>query len=232
MVTRAPGCTVLITGASKGIGHETARQLAERGCTVWLTARDRERGEKAAREMKGDVHFLQIDVADPASVARAVEEFATASARLDVLVNNAGILLDRGETVFALGEDTLRQTLDANLLGPWRMARAFAPLLRKSAQPRVINVSSGGGQLSDPSDWAPAYCLSKTALNGLTVQLAMALPGAAVNSVCPGWVRTDMGGAEATRSLAQGAETIVWLATEAPQSLSGKFLRDHKRIDW
>lgn len=223
---------MLITGASKGIGLETARQLAERGCSVWLTARDRGRGEKAARELQGAVHFLQLDVADAVSVARAAQEFALERPRLDVLVNNAGILLDRGESVFTLGEDTLRQTLDANLLGPWRMARAFAPLLRKSAQPRIINVSSGGGQLSDPSDWAPAYCLSKTALNGLTAQLAMALPGTAVNSVCPGWVRTDMGGADATRSLAQGAETIVWLATEAPQSLSGKFLRDHEVIDW
>ena len=224
---------VLITGANKGIGHEAARQLAARGCVVWLTARDRERGEKAARGLTGDVHFLQLDVTDPASVARAAQEFAAAAgARLDVLVNNAGILLDREESVLALREETLRRTFDANVLGPWRMAQAFAPLLRKSAQPRIVNVSSGGGQLSDPSDWAPAYCISKVALNGVTVQLAAALPEFAVNSVCPGWVRTDMGGAGATRSVAQGAETIVWLATDAPQTLTGKFLRDHEVIAW
>lgn len=223
---------VLVTGANKGIGHEVARQLAKRGCAVWLTARDRARGEAAARDLGSSVHFLQLDVTDPASIARAAQEFAAANARLDVLVNNAAILLDREEGVLELSEDTLRQTLDANVLGPWRVTQAFAPLLRKSGAPRIVNVSSGGGQLSDPSSWAPAYCLSKTALNGLTVQLAAALPKCAVNAVCPGWVRTDMGGAGASRSVAQGAETIVWLATEAPQTLTGKFLRDREVIPW
>jgi NAD(P)-dependent dehydrogenase (short-subunit alcohol dehydrogenase family) len=223
---------ILITGANKGIGREAARQLAERGCMVWLTARDRARGEKAARELKGGVRFLQLDVTDPASIARAAKEFAAASPRLDVLVNNAGILLDRDKDLLEMSEDTLRQTLEANVLGPWRVAQAFAPLLRKSASPRIVNVSSGGGQLSEPSSWAPAYCLSKTALNGLTVQLAAALPKCAVNSVCPGWVRTDMGGAGASRSVAQGADTIVWLATDAPQTLTGRFLRDREAIPW
>ncbi len=223
---------VLITGANKGIGHEAARLLAERGCTVWLTARDRDRGEKAARDLGDHVHFLQLDVTDSLSIARAAKEFTAANPRLDVLVNNAGILLDRDGGVLDLEEDTLRQTLDANFLGPWRIAQAFASLLRKSKAPRIVNVSSGGGQLSDPSSWAPAYCMSKTALNGLTVQLAAALPKCAVNSVCPGWVRTDMGGSGASRSVAQGAETIVWLATDAPQTLTGQFLRDRQAIPW
>jgi NAD(P)-dependent dehydrogenase (short-subunit alcohol dehydrogenase family) len=105
--------------------------------------------------------------------------------------------------------------------------------LAKSIAPRVINVSSGGGQLADGADgWAPAYCISKTALNGITSQLAAALPKFAVNSVCPGWVRTDMGGAGATRSVEEGADTIVWLATVAPQNLTGNFLRDRKAIPW
>jgi NAD(P)-dependent dehydrogenase (short-subunit alcohol dehydrogenase family) len=223
---------VLITGANKGIGHEAARQLAEQNCAVWLTARDRERGEKAARDLGGGVRFLQLDVTDPASIARAAKDFAAANPRLDVLVNNAAILLDREEGVLELDEGTLRLTFDTNVLGPWRVTQAFAPLLRKSAAPRIVNVSSGGGQLSDASSWAPAYCLSKTALNGLTVQLAAALPECAVNSVCPGWVRTDMGGSGASRGVAQGAETIVWLATEAPQTLTGKFLRDREIIPW
>jgi NAD(P)-dependent dehydrogenase (short-subunit alcohol dehydrogenase family) len=199
---------------------------------VWLTARDRARGEQAARDLGGGVQFLQLDVTDPASIVRAAQEFAAANSRLDVLVNNAAILLDREEGMLELDEEVLRQTLDANVLGPWRVAKAFAPLLRKSAAPRIVNVSSGGGQLSEPSSWAPAYCMSKTALNGLTVQLAAALPKCAVNSVCPGWVRTDMGGSGASRSVAQGAETIVWLATDAPQTLTGKFLRDREIIPW
>src|SRR5436309_1950691 len=119
------------------------------------------------------------------------------------------------------------------LLAPTRgsldAAQAFVPLLKKSDNPRIVNVSSVGGQLADGADgWAPAYCISKTALNGVTVQLAAALPDFAVNSVCPGWVRTDMGGANATRSVAEGASGVVWLASEAPHSLTGKFLRDRK----
>jgi NAD(P)-dependent dehydrogenase (short-subunit alcohol dehydrogenase family) len=106
-------------------------------------------------------------------------------------------------------------------------------LLRKSKAPRVIDVSSGGGQLTGGADgWSPAYCISKTALNGVTSQLATALPKFAVNSVCPGWVRTDMGGQGATRSVEEGADTIVWLATDAPQELTGKFLRDRREIPW
>src|SRR4029077_8682890 len=113
------------------------------------------------------------------------------------------------------------------------VTRAFAALLRKGKAPRVINVSSSGGQLEGGADgWAPAYCVSKTALNGVTVQLAAALPKCAVNSVCPGWVRTDMGGESAPRSVAEGAATIVWLATDAPHDLTGKFVKDRKVIPW
>jgi NAD(P)-dependent dehydrogenase (short-subunit alcohol dehydrogenase family) len=129
-------------------------------------------------------------------------------------------------------EETIIETFQTNTLGALRVTRAFLPLLRKSDAPRVINVSSGGGQLSDPSTWAPAYCLSKTALNGVTVQLASTLPGIAVNSACPGWVRTDMGGLAAPRSVEEGASGIVWLAAEAPQTITGGFFRDGKSIPW
>lgn len=220
--------SVLVTGASKGIGLEIARQLAERGCTVWLTARDATRGEKAARDLAGDVRFLQLDVSDPASVNAASEQVSS----LDVLVNNAAVLLDEGSDVLNLSADVIRATLDANTLGPLMVAQAFVPHLRKSKQPRIINISSGGGQLSDPSTWAPAYCLSKTALNSVTALLSAALPEFAINSVCPGWVRTDMGGSAAPRSVQQGADTPVWLALDAPQSLTGRFLRDREVIPW
>jgi NAD(P)-dependent dehydrogenase (short-subunit alcohol dehydrogenase family) len=224
--------TILITGANKGLGYEAARQLAERGQVVWCTARDRQRGETALRGLRGHVHFLELDVADPASVARAAQEFAAASPQLDVLVNNAGILLDSEGSILELTADTLQQTFKTNVFGPLGVAQAFVPMLRKSQTPRIVNVSSGGGQLSDPSTWAPAYCVSKTALNAVTLQLAAALPKFAINAICPGWVRTDMGGTAATRSVAQGVETVVWLATEAPQTLTGKFLRDREAIAW
>src|SRR5207248_2678469 len=137
---------------------------------------------------------------------------------LEALVNNAGILLDNDKDVLAITPEIFETTLQTNTLGALLVSQAFVPFLKKSDTPRIVNVSSGGGQLTDGADgWAPAYCISKTALNGVTVQLAAALPNFAVNSVCPGWVRTDMGGSNATRSIAEGASGVVWLASEAPQ---------------
>ena len=227
--------TALITGANKGIGYEVARQLAAKGFHVFVGARNAKAGHKATEEIakEGKATFLEIDVADNHSVTKAAREFSNSEDHLDVLVNNAGIIADGDEAILKIGDDLLRQTLETNTLGPLRVTRAFASLLQKSKTPRVINVSSGSGQLKDGADgWAPAYSVSKTALNGVTSQLAAALPKFAVNSVCPGWVRTDMGGANASRSLEEGADTIVWLATEAPHDLSGKFLRDRKEIPW
>ena len=227
--------TVLVTGANKGIGREVARQLAAKGFHVFVGARNAKAGRKAAEEIakQGKATFLEIDVADNGSVSTAAREFSDIEDRLDVLVNNAGIIVDGDDAILETSDDLVRKTLETNTLGPLRVTRAFVLLLRKSKAPRVINVSSGGGQLTGGADgWAPAYCISKTALNGVTVQLAAALPKFAVNSVCPGWVRTDMGGANATQSVQEGADTIVWLASEAPQDLTGKFLRDRKEIPW
>jgi NAD(P)-dependent dehydrogenase (short-subunit alcohol dehydrogenase family) len=228
--------TVLITGANKGIGYEVARQLATKGFHVFVGARNAKAGRKAAEEMAkegGKATFLEIDVANNDSVTTAAREFSNIEDHLDVLVNNAGIIVDGDNAILEASDDLFRKTLETNTLGALRVTRAFAPLLQKSEAPRVINVSSGGGQLTGGADgWAPAYCISKTALNGVTVQLATAFPKVAVNSVCPGWVRTDMGGQGATRSVEEGAETIVWLASEASQDLTGKFLRDCKEIPW
>jgi NAD(P)-dependent dehydrogenase (short-subunit alcohol dehydrogenase family) len=228
--------TVLITGANKGIGHEVARQLAAKGFHVFVGARNAKAGRKAAEEIAkkcGRATFLEIDVADNDSVTTAAREFSNIEDHLDVLVNNAGIIVDGDSAILEISDDLFRNTLETNTLGVLRVTRAFAPLLRKSKSPRVINVSSGGGQLTGGADgWSPAYCISKTALNGVTSQLATALPKFAVNSVCPGWVRTDMGGQGATRSVEEGADTIVWLAADAPQKLTGKFLRDRKEIPW
>jgi NAD(P)-dependent dehydrogenase (short-subunit alcohol dehydrogenase family) len=225
----------LVTGANKGIGFEVARQLARQGFRVFLGARNEKAGGAAAEKLReeGDVIFLKIDISDSNSIRAAAEELSRQSDRLDVLVNNAGILLDEDKSALTITPDIFETTLRTNTLGPWLVAQSFAPLLKKSQAPRIVNVSSGGGQLEDGADgWAPAYCVSKTALNGVTVQLAAALPKCAVNSVCPGWVRTEMGGANADRSVGEGAATIVWLATEAPHDLTGKFVKDRKVIPW
>jgi len=228
--------TALITGANKGIGYEVARQLASKGFHVFVGARNAKAGRRAAEEMGkkcGKATFLEIDVADNDSVKKAAREFSNSEDHLDVLVNNAGVVVDGDEAILEISDDLFRKTLETNTLGALRVTRAFVPLLRKSKAPRVINVSSGSGQLTGGADgWAPAYSISKSALNGVTSQLAAALPKFAVNSVCPGWVRTDMGGKNANRSVEEGADTIAWLATEAPQELTGKFLRDRKEIAW
>jgi NAD(P)-dependent dehydrogenase (short-subunit alcohol dehydrogenase family) len=228
--------TALITGANKGIGYEVARQLATKGFHIFVGARSRKAGRKAADKIAkdgGKASFIEIDVADNGSVTAAAREFAKAADHLDVLVNNAGIIVDGDDAILTISDELLRETLETNTAGALRVTRAFAPLLARSKAPRVINVSSGGGQLTGGADgWSPAYCISKTALNGVTSQLATALRKFAVNSVCPGWVRTDMGGSNATRSVEEGADTIVWLATQAPQKLTGKFLRDRKEIPW
>ena len=224
----------LVTGANKGIGFEVTRELARLGFRVFLGARNEQSGRAAAERIAAEkVSFLEMDVADPASIRRAAEELSLRANHLDALVNNAGSLLDEDKSALAITREIFEKTFRTNTLGPWLVAQAFLPLLQKSAAPRIVNVSSGGGQLDGGADGcAPGYCVSKTALNGVTVQLAAALPKFAVNCVCPGWVRTDMGGSNANRSVGEGAAGIVWLAAEAPQNLTGKFFRDRKVIPW
>ncbi len=223
--------TALITGAYRGIGLETARQLSARGFKVIVTARDLEKASAAAASLP-NARALQLDTNDEASVARA----AAAVPELDVLINNAAILEAGDADVLCIPLEIVERTLINNVVGALRVAQAFVPHLSHSKAGRIVNVSSGGGQLGDDdtSTWAPAYCISKTALNGVTCQLAAALKGhgIAVNSVCPGWCRTEMGGAEATRSAAEGAAGIVWLAVEAPQEKTGLFWRDREVIPW
>ena len=231
----------LVTGANKGIGFEVARQLARRNFRVFIGARDSDAGVAAVQKLNkegekeeyGEITFLKIDVSKPDSIRCAAEEFSRSTDRLDVLVNNAGILLDDDKDVLMVAPEIFETTLRTNTVGALLVSQAFVPFLKKSDAPRIVNVSSGGGQLADGADgWAPAYCISKTALNGVTVQLAAALPKFAVNSVCPGWVRTDMGGSNATRSVLEGAAGVVWLGSEAPQKETSKFWRDRKVIPW
>jgi NAD(P)-dependent dehydrogenase (short-subunit alcohol dehydrogenase family) len=227
--------TVLITGANRGIGFETARQLARRGFHVVIGSRSEQQAQKAARELEklGKVSPLALDVSDSKSIAAAASSFV-AVGQLDVLINNAGIYPDEGISILAIVRDQMVSTFQTNTFGPLETTQAFLPYLKKSPTARVINVSSGYGQLDGLSANVPSYCLSKLALNGLTIMLCEALKGhgIAVNSMCPGWVRTDMGGSGAPRSVEEGADTAVWLATEADQRLTGKFFRDRSEIAW
>ncbi len=226
----------LVTGANKGIGYEIARQLGEKGYHVLVGARKAGAGKEAAVSLqKGDAtaEFVEIDVSDPASIQKAAKTVATKFDHLDVLVNNAAIMEDK-KNIIEVPDDVFLRTLTTNTLGPLRVTQAFLPLLVKSSRGSVVNMSSGLGQLNDMGDTNPAYSISKTALNAVTRQFAAALRDKAitVNSVCPGWVKTDMGGANAPRTVQQGADTVTWLATEAPRDLTGQFLRDRKAIPW
>jgi NAD(P)-dependent dehydrogenase (short-subunit alcohol dehydrogenase family) len=227
--------TVLITGANRGIGFEIARQLAGRGFHVFIGARSEQAGQAAQRELEkaGKISLLVLDVSDSKSIASAASKFASIG-QLDALINNAGIYPDEGVSILTVSREQMVRTFQTNTFGALEVTQAFLPYLKKSPAPRVINFSSGLGQLDGLSAGIPSYGLSKLALNGVTIMLADALKAdrIAVNSMCPGWVRTDMGGASAPRSVEQGADTAVWLVTEADAGLTGKFFRDRKEIPW
>ncbi len=228
----------LITGANKGIGYETARQLGKRGFAVFIGARDHKAGHEAAESLCAEGYetvFLPIDVCDPVSVANATGVFSQKANHLDVLINNAAIIEHEGVAITTLNVESLDRTMQTNVNGPILVTQFFLSFLEKATDgARVINVSSSAGSLATMQTYAPAYSISKTALNAVTRQFAACLrdKNIAVNSLDPGWVRTDMGGANATRSVEQGAETIVWLAADAPIAETGKFWRDKQEIAW
>lgn len=228
--------TILITGANKGIGFETALQLGKSGNRIILTSRHSDRLNDAVDKLKNediDVKGLLMDVSSQTGIDSAVKEFSKLNIRLDVLINNAGISLKSDKSLSDDNEDILIETLATNSFGPLRVAKAFLPFINRPG--RIIMISSGGGSMSDPvGGWWPAYCVSKSFLNAITRHLAFELEpmNISVNAVCPGWVRTEMGGQNASRSVEKGAETPVWLATEADQSVTGMFFRDKKQIPW
>jgi NAD(P)-dependent dehydrogenase (short-subunit alcohol dehydrogenase family) len=229
----------VVTGANRGLGLETCRQLAQQGYQVILTSRDAVKGEAAAASLQQQgltVTFHPLEVTDPDSVAALANFLQQQFHRLDVLVNNAGILPDpmNHSSVFEANIDTVRQAMETNVYGALRLCQALVPLMKANGYGRIVNVSSGMGQLSEMNGGYPAYRFSKTALNALTRILADELQGTniLVNSVCPGWVRTDMGGPSAPRLVEQGADTIVWLATLPDGSASGGFYRDRQPIPW
>jgi NAD(P)-dependent dehydrogenase (short-subunit alcohol dehydrogenase family) len=221
----------VVTGANRGIGLEVVRQLAADGFLAILGSRDLSKGVAAAEGL--DVEPRQLDVADPDSVTTFAAELERDHGRVDVLVNNAAIAYDTWESGADADLDVVREALETNLLGAWRVAQALLPLLRRSPSARIVNVSSGGGALTDMGGGTPAYRVSKTALNALTRILAAELRGAGilVNSVCPGWVATDMGG-PGGRPVADGAASVMWAVRLPDDGPTGGFFRDGRRIDW
>ena len=230
----------LITGAYRGLGLETGRQLAELGHTVILTARRQREGYAAAEGLAARglaVRFHPLDVTDESSIQCLVAHIRDTEGRLDVLVNNAGIFPDSSpgsgrDSVFDAGLDSVRRGLETNTLAALRLCQVLIPLMQGLG--RVVNVSSGMGQLEEMNGCCPGYRLSKVALNAVTRIFADELrnTGIKVNSVCPGWVRTDMGGESAPLSVQEGAAGIVWAATLPDDGPSGGFFRHGQRIAW
>ncbi len=228
------GRVALVSGGNRGIGLEVCRQLAERGLTVIMGSRDAEQGRAAAAELPDGVVVHQLDVADPESVegiSRSVEE---EFGRLDVLINNAAISNDEGQSGVDADLDRVKEALEANLIGAWRLCGVAIPLMRRNGYGRIVNVSTGLASLEDMGGGSPGYRVSKTALNVLTRILASELRGSGilVNAVNPGWVQTDMGGSSATRTVEEGAEALVWAATLPNSGPNGGFFRDREPVAW
>ena len=227
----------LVTGASRGIGKEVARQLAARGYDVLVSARDGGQARAVASELaqdgSGELTPLELDVADPQSIADAAERVRADPGRLDVLVNNAGIGSDFGVAGADPDFEAIQRALDTNFFGAYRLTIALLELLRASAHPRIVNVSSGMGGVAEMGGWSPGYRVSKASLNAMTRILSAELSGEGfrINSACPGFVNTDMGGPMgATKSVEDGAAGIVWLATLPDDGPTGGFFRDGKPV--
>lgn len=237
----------VITGANKGIGLETARQLGKQGITVLLGARDAAKGEAAADKLRQDgidAHALKIDVSDPASIKKAAAHVESEFGQLDILVNNAGVMTDdRKKKTSEQSLSTWRETFDTNVFGLIATTDAFLPLLRKSDAGRIVNLSSILGSIgfhSKPgspvyeSKDTPAYNVSKAAVNAYTVQLAYELKDSKVrvNAAHPGWVKTDMGGEGAMMEIVDGAKTSVALATAGADAPNGTFVHMGEALPW
>ncbi len=235
----------LVSGANRGIGFAITEQLAQKGYKVVIGARNERRGLDAQKELvkKGlDVYFTLLDVADATSITAAVGRVDDTFGRLDVLVNNAGIMIDAASTILELPLGLLQNTLTTNAFGPLLLSQGCVPIMRRHKYGRIVNISSTLGALTDivnPESHyselqSPAYRLSKIMLNGITALLAKELHGEniLVNAVCPGWVRTDLGGPQAPLSPEQAAKTPVWLATLPDDGPTGGFFREHQPIPW
>ena len=226
----------LVTGANRGLGFETCRQLAQLGLTVILSARDLAKGQTAAKILIGkglDVIFYQLDVSDQINISRITHQIEQEFGQLDVLVNNAAILYDTWQNAVDADLDVINRALITNLFGPWRLSQLCIPIMERNKYGRIVNVSSGAGSLNYMGSGTPAYSLSKAALNALTRILAAELRGTGilVNAIDPGWVATDLGGSGG-RPVENGAKGIVWAATLPDNGPSRGFFFDGKPAPW
>jgi NAD(P)-dependent dehydrogenase (short-subunit alcohol dehydrogenase family) len=227
----------VVTGANRGLGLETCRQLLALGLRVALTGRDQNAVERALEGLHASPDAalaVRMDVTEPASIKAAHRAIGKRLGPVDVVVNNAAVLLFESADVLETPLDAFRTTFETNCFGVIEVCREFVPAMAKRGYGRVVNVSSGAGQLSRMSTYAPAYSISKSALNAFTRILAASYraSGVLANVVDPGWVRTDMGGSSAPRSVQEGADTTVWLATLDDKGPTGGFFRDRRPIDW
>ena len=227
----------LITGGNRGIGLEIVRQLARLGIIAVIGSRDLAKGQSAATSLKSeglDAPVVQLDVTDPASVTRGVAEATAFFGRIDILVNNAGIFNDRYIPALEITPEQVEEVFRANTLGPLRMIQAIVPGMKERGYGRIVNMSSMLAQLKDMGPLKPGYRMSKTALNALTRVVAAEIgPGdIKVNAMSPGWVKTDMGGMDAPRTVAEGADTAVWLATLPDDGPTGGFFESRNPIAW
>jgi NAD(P)-dependent dehydrogenase (short-subunit alcohol dehydrogenase family) len=227
----------LVTGANRGIGLEIVRHLSRLGIVAVIGSRDLEKGRIAAESLKSegiDVPVVQLDVCDAASVARGVAETNALFGHIDILINNAGIYLDRRAQIIELAPETVIQTFDANTIGALRMIQAIAPGMQERNFGRIVNVSSMMAQLKDMGGGSLAYRMSKVALNALTRVAAVEITAANVkiNAASPGWVKTEMGGEAAPSTVAEGADTPVWLATLPDDGPTGGFFENRKPLAW
>jgi NAD(P)-dependent dehydrogenase (short-subunit alcohol dehydrogenase family) len=235
----------LVTGANRGIGYAISRRLGKQDITVILGARDPQKGTEACSHLQGeglDVHFEQLDVIDEKSIKSAIERIQAHFGRLDILINNAGIMIDGEEDALNVDQETVRETLRINVLGPLMLCQYCIPLMQAGGYGRIVNMASGLGSLTEMADpesayagvGAPAYRLSKAGLNCITTLMAKEVraDNILINSACPGWVRTDMGGDQAPLTPVQGADTPVWLATLPDGGPTGGVYRERTLIPW
>jgi NAD(P)-dependent dehydrogenase (short-subunit alcohol dehydrogenase family) len=226
----------MVTGGNKGIGYEICRQLGRHGMKVILTARDEQRGREAVSQLKSEGHdviFVQLDVLDEKSIAKAAVYVEKSVGSLDILINNAGIHLKPDSSGLDPDIDEIRRTMDTNVYGPLRVCHAFVPIMRKSKGGQIINVTSRKGALHGMGGGEPGYRISKAALNAVTRILAAELAGTGilVNCVSPGHVRTDLGGPDAPQSVEEGADTVVWVANTNTDK-TGRFFRERGEFGW
>ena len=226
----------IVTGGNRGIGHEICKELSRAGCYVVLTSRNEEESRRAVAKLDhhDNVAFRRLDVTDSKDIASLRDWILKTYGRVDILINNAGVYLDEGVSVFDVDENIMHDTLAVNFYGAFHMCRAFVPIMRQNGYGRIVNVSSGYGAMSEMGGYVAAYRISKAALNALTLIMANELRDGniKVNAVCPGWVRTDMGGGMAPISPEAAAKDIVHFALVDAKGPTGGFFRHKKPIQW